>query len=330
MVELRLEALRRLRALLRSRTLFRNWLSLGFKYYLMKRGLIDRGNLVARCRGGELAVKPEVYAAIVNAYHDGLIRGVDCKGYVLDRSGASIPLSWLWLLYCVGCGTSLGFGFIGDHLGVNWGGHTVKFPPGAAPFIEDILCENMLGDAYGDLDVRNRVVVDVGAGVGDTAVMFALMGAGKVIALEPHPSLFKVARETVEINGVADRVLLLNAGIGASDCVVEVGDCPVGYRLFSPCECKGDVKVRVYTLGSLVGEFGIDDVVLKMDCEGCEYDAVTDPEVLKVFRQVVIEYHRGYGKLVEILERAGFKTTIKPVKSVKVPVEKQGYIVGVT
>ncbi|MEZ0346402.1 MAG: hypothetical protein ABWK01_07615, partial [Infirmifilum sp.] len=99
MVESRLEMLRRLRVLLRSRRLFRNWLSLGFKYYLMKRGLIDRGDLVARCRGGELALKPEAYAAIVYAYHDGLIKGVDCRGYVVDRSGMLIPINWSWLVH---------------------------------------------------------------------------------------------------------------------------------------------------------------------------------------------------------------------------------------
>jgi FkbM family methyltransferase len=36
-------------------------------------------------------------------------------------------------------------------------------------------------------------VIDVGAGVGDTAILFALRGAKKVIALEPFPSLYEEA-----------------------------------------------------------------------------------------------------------------------------------------
>jgi tRNA/tmRNA/rRNA uracil-C5-methylase (TrmA/RlmC/RlmD family) len=69
-------------------------------------------------------------------------------------------------------------------------------------FLYDIVFENFAGGAYDDLDVRDRVVVDVGAGVGDTAILFSLMGAKKVIALEPFPSLYEKALVNVKINSV--------------------------------------------------------------------------------------------------------------------------------
>ncbi len=39
---------------------------------------------------------------------------------------------------------------------------------------------------YGVLDVSGKVVIDVGASIGDSAIYFALKGARKVIAIEPH------------------------------------------------------------------------------------------------------------------------------------------------
>jgi hypothetical protein len=67
-----------------------------------------------------------------------------------------------------------------------------------------------------------------------------------------------------------------------------------------------------------------------MDCEGCEYETILNmqPSDLAKFDQIIIEYHNGYIELRKILELAGFETTLKPIRSIKVPIEKQGYIVA--
>ena len=43
---------------------------------------------------------------------------------------------------------------------------------------------------YEGVDVRGKTVVDVGAFVGDSAIHFALKGARRVIAVEPHPGAY--------------------------------------------------------------------------------------------------------------------------------------------
>jgi len=63
-----------------------------------------------------------------------------------------------------------------------------------------------------------------------------------------------------------------------------------GYSVFRPGgHC--DVKVRMYALRTLIKEEVEEDSALKMDCEGCEYEAVlnADPGDLAVFGQVIIE-----------------------------------------
>jgi FkbM family methyltransferase len=59
--------------------------------------------------------------------------------------------------------------------------------------------------------------VDVGASVGDTAILFSLHGARRVVALEPYPRLCGEALLNMKANGLADRVVLVNAGLGATD-----------------------------------------------------------------------------------------------------------------
>jgi hypothetical protein len=43
---------RRLRVLLASKNLFRNWLSAGIKYYLVKSGFLRDGDIEVVCRDG--------------------------------------------------------------------------------------------------------------------------------------------------------------------------------------------------------------------------------------------------------------------------------------
>ena len=51
--------------------------------------------------------------------------------------------------------------------------------------------------------------------------------------------------------------------------------------------------------------------ILKMDCEGCEYDVLSsvDPDSLK-FEQVMLEFHHGCRPLIKILEQAGYSVNV--------------------
>jgi FkbM family methyltransferase len=54
------------------------------------------------------------------------------------------------------------------------------------------------------------------------------------------------------------------------------------------------------TLGDLLGMVN-DPYLLKMDCEGCEYDAILNSKRLGELRQIQMEYHYGPERLVETL-----------------------------
>ena len=173
--------------------------------------------------------------------------------------------------------------------------------------------------------------MDVGAGVGDTAILFSLRGARRVIALEPYPRLYGEALLNIKANDPAGRVVLVNAGLGALDGEVCADFSNLEeYAPFKPSS-RCDVKVRMYALRTLIKEFEVEEgSVLKMDCEGCEYEAVlnADPGDLAVFSQVIIEYHNGYREIKRRLEAAGFSTEVKPMRSAAIPIERREYVVA--
>jgi len=163
---------------------------------------------------------------------------------------------------------------------------------------------------YDFLDVTNRTVVDVGANIADTAIYFALRGAKRVIAFEPFPKIFEIAERNVNATGFEDKIILVNAGCGY-DGEVRVEE---DVESIASTQLKGfgeGVKIPMYSLNTIVSKFNVEKgSVLKVDCEGCEYDLFRNAsrEALDRFDQIEIEYHYGYKELVNILKKNGFKT----------------------
>ena len=160
-------------------------------------------------------------------------------------------------------------------------------------------------DCYRDLSVDRKIVIDIGANIADSCVYFVLHGAQNVVGFEPFPHNYDTAVKNVEGNGLADRINLVMAGCsgksgritvdtGTSNTMSQVEDLQVG------------ATVPIYDLAHIVSEYGGD--VLKIDCEGCEYDAImaSSNTTLQNFQQIIIEFHHGYSELKRKLEDANF------------------------
>ena len=165
---------------------------------------------------------------------------------------------------------------------------------------------------YNFLQVKEKVVVDVGANIADSSIYFACEGAlPYVIALEPHPKNYETAKRNIELNGLNQKISLLNAGCGSTDDTVLIDPDYAGL-------CKPLIKsttgttIELITLQSLVDRFKIESAILKLDCEGCEYDIIlkTPENILKKFSQIQIEYHYGYMNLYKRLKEVGFDISV--------------------
>ena len=172
-----------------------------------------------------------------------------------------------------------------------------------------LIRENFIEEQYQWLNVKDKVVIDIGANIGDTAIYFALKGARHVYAFEPYPYSYNLAKKNINLNKLNNKISSFNQGIGAKRTTINIKPSFKNYGGSDLKNFEGGKSVEIITLKDIVKRFNIKHAILKIDCEGCEYGAILNApnEILRKFDQIMIEYHYGYLNLKAKLENAGFK-----------------------
>ena len=176
------------------------------------------------------------------------------------------------------------------HMRVSYGGMEFVAPWNGKMMGQSVR-EVFIDDAYRvqGRDLTGKVVLDVGAYIGDSSLAFALRGA-RVHAFEPIMEFHECLAETMRLNGCADKVVLHAVGLADKDAV-------------------GPDGMRLVDAFRYLDEQHIDRVnILKLDCEGCEYELLRDDRLLKRLQpdEIVLEYHRGGADLYRFLLEHGY------------------------
>jgi FkbM family methyltransferase len=164
-------------------------------------------------------------------------------------------------------------------------------------------------------------VIDVGANVGCFS-LYAASQVGKgglVVAAEPVPHIFRQLQKNARLNEQY-RIVPVNAAIRAQSGTTELylGKKDLFSSHFSvhgTDQISAEkIQVRAMTLEALLDEAGIERVdVLKLDCEGAEYEILESlpSHILERIGAIVAEIHTIPGhsprELVAILEKSGFQ-----------------------
>jgi FkbM family methyltransferase len=135
-----------------------------------------------------------------------------------------------------------------------------------------------------------RKIVDVGANVGFSLLRFGReYPAAKFEAFEPHPGHLDSLRRNLAANDMTNRVLLHSAAAGAADGALYLTDNASS----STVVCKADtdtIPVRLVDFFAAIEPGRID--LLKMDCEGGEWDILMDQRFRTLdVGAIVLEWH---------------------------------------
>jgi FkbM family methyltransferase len=166
---------------------------------------------------------------------------------------------------------------------------------------------------YSKLDVSGKTVIDIGANIGDTAIYFVLRGASRIIAIEPYPRNCETATKNISENNFSDKIDLVLAGCAGRPTTINIDENYHSNPVSQLTESIQGIKVPLLTLEQILSNNDVKSgAVLKMDCEGYEYDIIltTPKETLQKFEQIQIEYHFGYKDLKQKLEDVGFDVEI--------------------
>ncbi len=182
--------------------------------------------------------------------------------------------------------------------------------------LKEIFADDIYG--FNSIDLTGHTALDVGAFIGDSTVALAARGAF-VHAFEPVPLICEYLRRNVEINGLGNRVRIHPVGLARREERISVQVNVAGLAgstarksEWQPAKVQNAVKqeLRMVNAFEYLRREGITSAqVVKLDCEGQEYELLQDGALLRALSpgMLTMEYHRGGEVLRDALVAAGYR-----------------------
>lgn len=139
--------------------------------------------------------------------------------------------------------------------------------------------------------------IDIGANVGFISILMKLLNpSSKVLAIEPHPRVYSQLVENVS-----------NLDINTLNCAIGNGKPFYLFKERKTDLCNefnenvsGNVSIQSKTLSEIILDlrYPVNDLFLKIDCEGGEYyilEDVNSEQILKQCKVIAIELHPKNG-----------------------------------
>jgi FkbM family methyltransferase len=267
--------------LLSSRKIIKNLYSSLYQYLILRKPYIE-----LKLRNGEtITVSRFFYLPIMYYYYLGYIKDMNKDGiyFKVNDKTFQVPLKEIEFTKFLRMIRS-GWLYHNNY----WEKNNIKFKHVYLQIYEVFEEEN-----YKFLNVKDKNVLDIGAFVGDSPIYFILKGAKKVYAIEPHPDVYKEMIENIKLNNMEDKIIPINMGINYENNYVSINIVDINYvgGSFFNSNNTG-IKVPASKLSDIIDKYNINAQILKMDCEGCEYDIILkDYDTIKEFDEIGFEYH---------------------------------------
>jgi FkbM family methyltransferase len=173
-----------------------------------------------------------------------------------------------------------------------------------------------IDDEYGLAQVSHpiKTIVDVGSNVGFYSMAArSYFPEARIHAYEPNPRALRFCRKNLD----SLNAMVYGEALGSWEGEVFIRDCSDSnqVRTSGQAESADASAVPQVTLATVIErlETGCIDL-MKVDCEGAEWDLFSDPDPWSKIRLLRMEYHlwgiRKYEDLVTALNKLNFKITL--------------------
>jgi FkbM family methyltransferase len=204
--------------------------------------------------------------------------------------------------------------------------------------------EILVRDVYETITEEDLVVIDVGMNVGTAALFFASRdNVKRVYGFEPVPSSCAIAEVNFGLNDIGSKIQHTCAALGKGEKKIQipkaysgsVGASVTGFvmdKIHQPADFDSTIEVLVKDASTAINTIMLkhrEKILLKLDCEGAEYEIVEDlfeQGILKEISFIIIEWHyKGKQVLVDRLAQSGFNLFV-PELTAAIPV---GLVYGI-
>lgn len=157
-------------------------------------------------------------------------------------------------------------------------------------------------ERYGFPIEKRWTVVDIGAGIGEYTLLAAITDtSNRVIAFEPFAESYKLLRQNLRLNGainVSAVPIAISSRTGQLSLDLSAGEpLKIESHLAEIESATGAAGlVECLSLADAFERYEIEHCdLLKLDCEGAEYDILfyASAETLSRVKRIVMEYHDG-------------------------------------
>lgn len=142
-------------------------------------------------------------------------------------------------------------------------------------------------------NMRDRIVIDIGANIGAFALYAATLGAKQVVAVEPISMSYNTFLKNISRTGLSTITThkKLVSDKGNQFIKVSINDNAGANSMYNVSDNFEVVETMTFRdiMNQIVGH----DILLKLDCEGAEYDIILNADPMDMVRinEIMMEVH---------------------------------------
>jgi FkbM family methyltransferase len=142
-------------------------------------------------------------------------------------------------------------------------------------------------------NMRDRIVIDIGANIGAFALYAATLGAKQVVAVEPISMSYNTFLKNISRTGLSTITThkKLVSDKGNQFIKVSINDNAGANSMYNVSD--NFEVVETMTFRDIMNQIAGHDILLKLDCEGAEYDIILNADPMDMVRinEIMMEVH---------------------------------------